>query len=858
MKKQLAGAVLVAGIALVSACAKEFTSEEHLARAGDFIAEGDYASAQIELKNAARKAPQSAAARYELARLALLQGDWAAAEKEARRAIELGVAGDVYLYLVRALYMQESYPELVDLTSDLSDMPGGAVLADILGYRALAQVRQRQYREAEATIETSLELAESVTGLLARSAYEQQVGSRQTALEVAEQAVARDPGFALGWMQVGEMKQLQGDLEGAREAYDRAVDALSFVSLANARRAFIAARLGDTAQAEADIAALQGTIYREHPDVTFAAGYLAYLQARYNDAAMLFTQSLAGGTVQPVVALYLASSFVQSGKMEQARQVVNQLYRAIPNSIELNRLMATIEIEQQNFDAARERIAALPDAGESDEVALGMLGTMALVEGDTDAAVAYFEKLVALSPEDEDARNMLQRAMTMRGDLIGEMSGVADGGISEDDFGRALLSAASAYKQGRVDEALAIAHGLQQQFPGRVDPLNLLAAIYIASGDLDKGKEYFGKALALDPENPSATRSMAKIYLANGEEERALRMMDDYVKNHPADSAATGILANAIAVTLDYPEAERRLTQLLQGVDDNLQARAYLARLHFDNGKFEQVLYVTENLSPEAIKAQPSLIELRGKSLVNLGRLAEAGGTWERWLTVFPDSVLANYYNGLYLDSLGKGDEAMQYLEKSRSLNPNYLPVRLRLVREYAVRGDRDRALRELRQLQSELSTERAEVWLAEGWLQVQLGDYAAAASALDKSLALEPSPDAAVLQFVTLNTLGKPEEALAALERSLKAFPQNETMLSMLARTYLEKGDDARAIALYKRVLTVNPGSVEALNNLAWVLQDADLEQAVTYAKLALEVAPDDPQLLDTVKVLRDKGGRF
>jgi putative PEP-CTERM system TPR-repeat lipoprotein len=858
MKKQLASAVLAAGLVLVSACAKEFTSEEHLARAGEFMAEGDYASAQIELKNAALKDPQSAAARYELAHLALLQGDWAAAEKEARRAIELGVAGEVYLHLARALYMQESYQALLEFTDDLSEMPGGAVRADILGYRALAQVRLRQYRDAEATIQAALELADSVTALLARSAYEQQVGSRETALELAEQAVAQDPAFALGWMQVGEMKQLQGDLKGARAAYDRAVEAQSYVSLASARRAFIAARVGDTAQAEADIGAFEGTMYREHPEVTFAAGYLAYLQGRYDDAAMLFTQSLAGGEVQPVAALYLASSFVQTGKMEQARQVVNQLYRAIPNSIELNRLMATIEIEQQNFDAARERIAALPDAGESDEVALGMLGTMAMVEGDTDAAVAYFEKLVALSPDDEDARNMLQRAMTMRGDLIGEMSGMADGGISEDDYGKALLSAASAYKQGRVEESLAIAHGLQQQFPDKVDPLNLLAAIYIASGELDKGRDYFSKALALDPENPSATRSMAKIYLANGEEERALRMMEEYVKNHPADRAATGILANAIAVTLDYPEAERRLTQLLQGVNDNVQARAYLARLHFDNGKFEQVLYVTENLSPEAIQAQPTLIELRGKSLVNLGRLAEAGGTWERWLNVFPESVLANYYQGLYLDSVGKGDEAMEYLEKSRSLNPNYLPVRLRLIREYAVRGDRDRALRELRQLQSELSSERAEVWLADGWLQVQLGDYAAAASALEKSLALEPTPDAVILQFVTLNTLGRPDEALETLEAWLKTFPQNETMLSMLARTYLEKGDNGRAISLYKRMLAVNPDSVEALNNLAWAMQDADLEQAVTYAKLALEIAPDDPRLLDTVKVLRGKGGRF
>lgn len=859
MKKNLFTASVFAGFLLLSACSSDMTSEEHLARAAAFMAEGDYPAAQIALKNAAVKDPRSVTARYELAKLAQLQGDWAAAEKEARRAIELGVAGDVYVRLIEARYMQEQYEGVIDETADLTDMPDGALRADIMGYRALAQMELRQYRDAEASVEAGLELAaDSSVALLARSIYEQGVGSRETALELAQSVVEQEPGFALALIQLGELKQQNADLKGAMDMYTRAVDAQSFVSLASARRAYIAARLGNMDLARSDLAALDTSAYKEHPDATFTRGFVAFLDGSYDTAAQNLMHSISMGDPTPLAVLYLASAFVQNGNLEQARQVVNQLHRVLPESVEVNRLMASIEIQQGDIQAARERIAALPQSGETDQIALEMLGTMALMEGDGDAAVEYFEKLVSLAPESAEARRLLQRAMTMRGDFVGDLSAMAEGGFSREDYGRALVSAASAYEQGQLEEAFGIAQNLQRQFPDKVDPLNLLGAMHLASGDVEQGREYFTRALLVDPENSSATRGLARIYLANGEEERALRMISEYVKNHPDDRAAIGIKANAILLTQDFAEAERRLTQLTQGVNNNIVARAFLVRLYFDNGKYEQVLFTTENLTREEMLAQPSLVELRGKSLSRLGRLEDAGKTWERWLSNFPDSVLANYYHGLYLQGAGQQEEALEYFKKSRDLNPGYLPVRLELVRFHARAGDSERAFRELEQLKSELREERGQVWLTEAWMHVQVGAYDAAAGAARRSLELEPAPDAVVLLFVSLNTEGRGEEGVEVMETWLKEFPAEQTLLSMLARTYLERGENERAVGLYKRMLAVRPDSVEALNNLAWVLKDSDLEQAVTYAQLALEVAPDDPQVLDTVAALRAKGGRF
>ena len=859
MKKTVLSSVLAASVLLVSSCSKELTSQEHLARASDFMAAGDYASAQVELKNAALKDPQSATARVELARLALLSGDWSAAEKESRRAIDFGVSGEVYLQLATALYMLEAHAQLIEDTEVALDMSNSAQLADIRGYRALSQLRLRQYRDAEAEILAALELApESAIALLAKSSYEQQVGSRDQALEIAQALVASNPDLDLAWRHLGELLQVQGDLEGGREAYTQAVDARPYVTLALGQRAFIAARLDDMDAARADLKRLAGSVYRDHPDVTFTSGYVAFLEGDYERAALLFEQSLTNGGVDPVAMIYLASALVNSGKLEQARRISNQLYQLIPSSVDVNRLMASIDMQLQDFDAARERIAGMAEQGEADEVTLGMLGSMALMEGDGDSAVGYFEKLVALSPDNADARKLLQRAMSMRGDFVSQMSAMAAQDIKSEEYGQAIISAASAYEQGRVKEALTIAENLRAQFADEVGPLKLLAAIHLASGDIATGKAYFEQVLVLQPGEPTATKGLAQIYLANGEEQRALGMMDAYMKNNPGDEQGAGIQANAIMLTLDYSEAEQRLNALLAGVNENVQARAYLARLYFDHDKYEQVLFVTENLPRESILVQPTLMELRGKSLIAIGQAVEAGKLWQRWLEVSPDSVMANYYHGAFLMGAGELAQAKAYLDKSVALNPDYLPARLAVIRRHAMAGELDSGFEEMARLQSQLREPRGDVWYVEGWLYVQARKYAEAEAPLAKAVELGAGPEAYLVLSVTLNTLGRNDEGLAMLEQGLKTFPNNETLLNLLGRTYLDLGDTEQAVTMYKRLLALRPGSFVAMNNLAWALQDTDLKQAVEYAKLALEAAPEDPTVLDTVRVLRDKGGQF
>ena len=100
----------------LTACGGGASSEEHIARAHQFISDSEYDSAIIELKNALQQDDQSAEARWLLGKIYLESGDVLSAAKELRQARKLGWSrNDVIPALAQSLLAQGSYAEVREL-----------------------------------------------------------------------------------------------------------------------------------------------------------------------------------------------------------------------------------------------------------------------------------------------------------------------------------------------------------------------------------------------------------------------------------------------------------------------------------------------------------------------------------------------------------------------------------------------------------------------------------------------------------------------------------------------------------------------------------------------------------------------
>jgi tetratricopeptide (TPR) repeat protein len=109
---------------------------------------------------------------------------------------------------------------------------------------------------------------------------------------------------------------------------------------------------------------------------------------------------------------------------------------------------------------------------------------------------------------------------------------------------------------------------------------------------------------------------------------------------------------------------------------------------------------------------------------------------------------------------------------------------------------------------------------------------------------------DAADLLVQTLEAQGKPDEAIARLEKARESGVLKPRGLWLLGRLYLDRGDLERSRAILEETVAGSPGLHVANNDLAFVLAEMgdDIERALDLARQAKEALPESPAVSDTL----------
>ncbi len=95
----------------------------------------------------------------------------------------------------------------------------------------------------------------------------------------------------------------------------------------------------------------------------------------------------------------------------------------------------------------------------------------------------------------------------------------------------------------------------------------------------------------------------------------------------------------------------------------------------------------------------------------------------------------------------------------------------------------------------------------------------------------------------------GDHERAIAVYNRGLDALPDDPALIYDRGIEEANAGDTDAALADFKRVLTLKPGDVEAMNALGFTLADTDrqLDEATRLLQKALAAKPDEAAIMDS-----------
>jgi putative PEP-CTERM system TPR-repeat lipoprotein len=841
--------LLVAALA-AAGCARGLDAPERMARAQDFVASGQYRAAMIELKNVLAADPGNAQARLLLARAELELGDAAAAEKELRRAEELGIPGDVVLVpRARALVELGEAARALELL-DAEAIAALESRAEALAVRADAQRMLGRGDAARTDYVAALAVdARSLPALLGLAQLEADDGAvaeaeRRFAEAVEAHPDAPDARVARGRWYVERQRfdDAQADFEAALARMPDGLSSTRMEGLAGLAEAQLGRH--DAAAAQETIERLAG-IAGGHPLTEFLRARLAFDARDYAAAAAYLDDVLSKAPEYAPAKLLQGAVNLASGNYAKAEMYLKSVVVGDPDNVQARKMLAAARLGMRQPQGALE--ALRPAQGAADASLLAMLGQASVRAGAYDDGLDYLERSLGADPDNPSVQLELAAGYLAAGRVeqaIAALEAVPDAQGAALMRRELLLVLALARKQD-WDGARARAHALAERFPDEPMTYNLRGSVELAAGDLAAARAEFERAAALAPDGVTPVLNLARVDDAAGDPDAAYARLEAFVQREPEDLLALLALAELDERRGALPAAVEHLRRAAGAHADAVQPRLGLARLLMRSGDNDGALASAQEavkIKPESPAVQTAL----GVVQLALGRNEEALTSFRKTAAMLPRSADAQYNVARALVGLGRRVQAREALERALALDAGHIPAGTLMAKLALESGRPEDALAIAARLEA-AHPDSAAPSVLRGDVHAARAQYAEAARYY--AAALERAPDRGlVVRLYEARRAAGGADARDALTAWLAARPDDVSVRLVLGQAEQDAGNPAAAAAAYERVLAAVPDNAVALNNLAWLYAERGDARALAMAERAHAAAPDSGEVTDTL----------
>lgn len=199
-----------------------------------------------------------------------------------------------------------------------------------------------------------------------------------------------------------------------------------------------------------------------------------------------------------------ARGLVASGQVEPGINYMKQAIKIYPGSAELHYFYGLILAQNtRDLNGALEQLALATEIDPDHEAAFFLLGELAELQGDFNAARKHYERLIDINDDFTDVYYRL-------------------GTVLQADFPEEVEYAAKCFKKAA------------KRNPGNADAHYQYASILAdVMGKTAKAEEYFLKTLAIQSKHPFANYDLALIYHTAGDAAKALEFYEAAITNNP-------------------------------------------------------------------------------------------------------------------------------------------------------------------------------------------------------------------------------------------------------------------------------------------------------------------------------------
>lgn len=836
--------LLVLGLILIVGCSQK-TSEDHLQAAQEMIAEKRLDSAVIELKNAIKLNPRDPVARYELGKVYLRKKDFDSAEKELNRALEYGQpASDVIPLLSQAYQNTGAYAELSEIDHSEAGMsPEQEIEVGFFKLQSLAQLNKEE--EAKALIqELSTVQADTVyRGLVdIYAGVIERVDIQQT-LEKTEALAAQYPENSDLMKLQGQMYLQANQPEKAAEIYTKYIGAYP----EDTQIVFVLAKLlvdsGKPLDAEPYVDQLLA-INAENALLNQLKSVVSAAKNEHADAQNYAEKAIQNGRGDPVLRLIAGYSAYILKDFESANTHLSYIASSLPPEHPGLKMLAASQLELGMTGEASEVLSNLNQVSEEDAKLFSKTGYELIRTGNIKEAKNVVERSAQISRSAED----LTRLGVLRLSL-NDVSGILDlekALEQQPQMAVTRATLANAYlSTNQLDKAQELADEWIAADPNDFRGFMLAGEVSTKQDDFAGAEANFRKADALEPENGLVKLALANLDLLQGNAESGLEKLRTIIDKKP----------DFVPAIASYYLTKRSLDKGAEGMQPALDAlaanpqqpdlRLLVARMYMSERQWENTLSTLSSFD-ENDELPGAYWNIKGKSLLGLGVIADADDHHDKWIAKFPNSKQANLGKLLLLDAKAE-------FKKGAELSRSFLEVRDDLaidmlhVHFLVMSGQ----LTEANAKFNDLPESAQALPAAQGFkarLLIADGEYEQALPMSQVVYENIPNSRNAVLLAVNLERAKQNDKAFVLLQSHVQQFPNDIAVKMMLAERQIGNNDN-EAIATYEKTLKLNPNNFVVLNNLAYLyIQEGRLQEAETYARQAVEQRPDNADAVDTL----------
>lgn len=820
------------------------TPEDHLRAAREHLDRGQSEAAIIELKNALQLAPDRAEVRYSLGKLYLARQDFAAAEKELRRAREGGHrAEDLPILLARTLIALRQPRRVLEEI----DVPEGATpqqAAPLLALRARAQLLLGDGTGAEQTLgQAEALLPGHAEVLVSRAQMSLSAGQAAVALDFLERAIAADGRRADLWLMKGDLQRLNKQGQAALASYDQALRIEPHNVAAHIAKAVLHLQANALEPAAAELRQA-GRIAPDHLMVRYLDALVDFRRGRNAEAQTKVQQVLKAAPDFLPGRLLSGAVNLALGNRNHAIADLNKVLEHLPEHAHARKLLAMAMVGTGQLNEAQELLA---DSRFGDDLlAQSLQGDIALRKGDFAAARQHLEKAAQLAPQNASLLIELAQSRMGTGDTAGAIEALDKAAeLDTTTLHPEALLIQTHLKSGNRAAAMAVVDRLLKERPKDPQVHHLRGMVLLAGGDSNGARASFTEALRLDPAYLPAAARLANLDLKANDPKAARARFEAVVAKDPKNSRAWLALAGLAASRKDDREYLDLLTRARQANPKDPAAYELLARYWLNRRDPEKAL--VEAKAGLDTTGFAHLHDAMGAAQLMQGNRTGALQTYQQWVKVSPSDPKAHSRLATVQRLTGDRKSALESLDRALALVPESIEILSAKAVTLAEAGRSDEGLRLARSLQHRHARSPAG-YVTEGDILAHDGKLAAAAEAYVRAARIANSGMLISRAYQLLHAAGQQSRGDAMIEQWLREHPADVLARHTLAGGLLKAGRIQDAMKHYTHLLNTNPKDVIAANNLAWIYGELKDPRALIQAERAHELAPQNPATLDTL----------